>query len=69
MVKAKIERDADGVYRIICKRAKYKHWHELGKHRETDMAFQQALRGGALGLCQEIHERSTLFSNSAKNKA
>lgn len=62
MVKACIERDATGTHRVFCKRAKYKHWHELGKHRETDVAFEQALKAGTLQFEPVILDKSTLFS-------
>lgn len=62
MVNACIERDSNGTHRIICKRAKYKHWHELGKHRETDVAFEQALKSGMLKWNPGIVDHSELFS-------
>ena len=61
MVNACIERDANGTHRVICKRAKYKHWHELGKHRETDAAFEQALAAGTVVWFPKIIEPPTLF--------
>ena len=63
MVNACIERDANGIHRVICKRAKYKHWHELGKHRETDAAFEQALAAGTVVWLPKIIEPPTLFKN------
>lgn len=36
MVKARLERDANGSHRIFVQRAKFKHWFELGKHRLAD---------------------------------
>lgn len=27
-----------------CQRAKYKHWHLIGTHRETDIEFRRALK-------------------------
>ena len=61
MVNACIERDANGIHRVICKRAKYKHWHELGKHRETDAAFEQALAAGTVVWLPKIIGPPTLF--------
>lgn len=61
MVNACIERDANGTHRVICKRAKYKHWHELGKHRETDIAFEQALKDGTVLWNPAIEDKTRLF--------
>ena len=61
MVNAYIERDANGTHRVICKRAKYKHWHELGKHRETDIAFEQALKDGTVLWNPAIENKTRLF--------
>ena len=47
-INARIARDANGVFRIYCKRAKYKHWFELGRHADTDAAFEQALAAGTV---------------------
>ena len=61
MVNACIERDANGTHRVICKRAKYKHWHELGQHRETDVAFEQALKDGTVRWNPAIEDKTRLF--------
>lgn len=61
MVIAYIERDANGIHRVICKRAKYKHWHELGKHRETDAAFEKALASGIIWWNPLIKDKTKLF--------
>ena len=45
---AHIARDANGVCRVFAKRAKYKHWFELGRHAATDAAFEQALAAGTV---------------------
>lgn len=58
---AMIRRDANGTHRVFCKRDKYKHWHELGRHRETDIAFQRALRAGTLVWSDTIKEHFALF--------
>lgn len=61
MVNACIHRDVNGTHRVFCKRAKYKHWHELGRHRETDVAFYRGLQAGTLHWEPEIVERDKLF--------
>lgn len=61
MVNACIHRDSNGTHRVFCKRAKYKHWHELGRHRETDVAFPKALQAGAIHWEPEIIDHSRLF--------
>lgn len=58
---AYIARDARGVCRIYCKRAKYKHWFELGRHADTDAAFEQALAAGTVCWNPGIVDRSKLF--------
>ena len=61
-VVAVIKRDTVGTHRVFCKRAKYKHWHELGKHRETDVAFSKALKVGKVVWKPEIDIPNTLFA-------
>ena len=60
-VDAHIVRDPAGTCRIFCKRAKHKWWFELGKHQETDAAFEQALAVGAVNWKHNIVDRSKLF--------
>ena len=60
-VDAYIMRDADGKCRIMVKRAKYKHWFELGRHAETDAAFEQALADGSVRWNPRIVDLSRLF--------
>jgi len=60
-MKARIERDVTGVFRIFCKRDKYKHWFELGKHKPTDMAFSKALKDGSIVWESCIIDRMQLF--------
>ena len=60
-VDARIVRDPSGVCRIFVKRAKYKHWFELGQHRETDAAFECALNESAVIWDTKIIDRSKLF--------
>ena len=61
MVVAQIVRDSSGVCRIFCKRQKYKHWFELGKHNETDMAFEKAYTDGKLRWRPQIVDHTKLF--------
>lgn len=60
-VKAYIARDPSGVCRVFVKRAKHKHWFELGQHRETDTAFERALMAGAVVWKPGIVDRTQLF--------
>ena len=60
-VNAHIVRDPAGTCRIFCKREKHKWWFELGKHPETDAAFEQALATGAVNWKPNIVDRSKLF--------
>ena len=60
-VQAYIARDAAGIHRIFCKRAKYKWWFELGQHRETDIAFQKALASGKIQWRGQIEDKTQLF--------
>lgn len=60
-VDARIVRDPAGVCRVFCKRAKHKWWFELGKHRETDVAFELALERGEVRFEGKIHDRTKLF--------
>ena len=60
-VDAYIARDPNGIYRVMVKRAKYKHWFELGQHRPTDSAFEQAFATGAVCLGSAIVDRTKLF--------
>lgn len=60
-VNAYIARDANGVFRIYCQRAKYKHWFQLGKHAETDTAFEQALAVGSVCWLPKIVDPGKLF--------
>ncbi len=60
-VDAHIVRDPAGTCRIFCKRAKHKWWFELGRHAETDAAFEQALAAGTIRWKPEIVDRSKLF--------
>ena len=61
-VDAYIARDPAGVCRVFVKRAKYKHWFELGEHRPTDTAFERALMAGAVVWKPIIAEKMQLFA-------
>ena len=60
-VDAYIARDPSGVCRVMVKRSKYKHWFELGRHRETDVAFERALAVGSVAWKPGIVDRTQLF--------
>lgn len=60
-VLAYISRDAAGTHRVFCKRAKYKWWFELGRHKETDIAFQRALAEGKVRWKEQIQDSTQLF--------
>ena len=65
-VDAYIARDANGVCRVYCKRAKYKHWFELGRHADTDAAFEQALAAGLVCWESRIIDPGKLFWKKEK---
>ena len=60
-VNAYIARDPAGVCRVFVKRAKYKHWFELGKHAPTDAAFERSLSANLIRWRTEIEDRTKLF--------
>ena len=60
-VNAYIARDAHGVCRVMVKRAKYKHWFQLGRHAATDAAFEQALAAGTVRWEPKIVDPGQLF--------
>ena len=60
-VNAYIARDAHGVFRVFAKRAKYKHWFQLGRHAATDAAFEQALAAGIVRWEPKIVDPGKLF--------
>ena len=60
-VNAYIARDPNGICRVMVKRAKFKHWFELGRHRETDVAFERALVVGSVAWKPGIVDRTQLF--------
>lgn len=60
-VDAYIARDPNGIYRVMVKRAKYKHWFELGQHGPTDAAFEQALAAGTVRWNPAIEDKTQLF--------
>lgn len=60
-VDAYIARDPNGICRVMVKRAKYKHWFELGQHGPTDAAFEQALASGRVRWNDRILDKTKLF--------
>lgn len=60
-VKATIARDARGVCRIYCQRSARKWWFELGRHAETDAAFEQAYGAGSVSWSTKIIDPGKLF--------
>ena len=60
-VNAYIARDAKGVCRVFCQRARRKWWFELGQHRETDRAFEAALAAGEVDWRTKIVDPGKLF--------
>ena len=60
-VDAYIARDPNGICRIMVKRAKFKHWFELGQHGPTDAAFEQALAAGTVRWNPAIEDKTKLF--------
>lgn len=61
MVKARLEKDAGGVHRVFVQRAKYKHWFELGKHRDSDSLFYRAYSLGDIQWEKDILDHDSLF--------
>lgn len=61
MVKARIRRWADGTIHIEAQRNKFKHWFELGEHRETDARFETALAAGSVCWETRIVDPVKLF--------
>ena len=61
-VDAYIARDPAGVCRVFVKRAKYKHWFELGEHGPTDAAFERAMIAGTVVWKPCVVDKMQLFS-------
>ena len=61
MVKARLEKDANGVHRVFVQRAKYKHWFELGKHKDSTNLFYQAYNLGSLQWEKDVLDHNSLF--------
>ena len=55
MVKARVG------YTVECQRAKYKHWHQIGTHTETDIEFRRALRDGSVQWLSKVFEPEFMF--------
>jgi len=51
-------------YLIRIKRGKFKHWHDLGQHKETDLAFRRALKSGTVIWRPEIEENSLFLKKN-----
>jgi len=66
MVKARLERDANGSHRIFVQRAKFKHWFELGKHRDSTNLFYWAYVQGSVQWEKDVLDHNSLFD---KNKS
>lgn len=61
-VQARIRKPANGgILYIEIKRAKYKHWHIIGCHYESDIAFKRALAAGTVVWLPKIVEPPKLF--------
>lgn len=60
-VDAYIARDPNGICRVMVKRAKFKHWFQLGRHAATDAAFEQALAAGTVRWEPKIVDPGKLF--------
>lgn len=59
---ARIRKPADGGRPYIeIKRAKFKHWHIIGMHEESDLAFRVALAAGEVRWLPQIVEEGQLF--------
>ena len=48
-------------YTVECQRAKYKHWHQIGTHTETDIEFRRALGDGSVQWLRKVFESEFLF--------
>lgn len=60
-VQARIRKPENGIPYIEIKRAKYKHWHIIGCHYESDEAFKRALARGTVVWLPKIIEPPNLF--------
>ena len=61
MVKARVRYKARVGYTVECQRAKYKHWHQIGTHTETDIEFRRALRDGSVQWLRKVFEPEFMF--------
>ena len=61
MVKARVRYMARVGYTVECQRAKYKHWHPIGTHKETDIEFRRALGDGSVQWLRKVFESEFLF--------
>lgn len=61
-VKARVRRSGtDGSGQIEIQRGKYKHWFQMGEHRETDAAFERALASGIVVWNPKIIDPGKIF--------
>ena len=63
MVKAKIEKDSNGIHRIFVQRAKFKHWFELGTHKATTSMFYKHYSLNDIIWDKSIISTDTLFKS------
>ena len=61
MVKARVKYHARVGYTVECQRAKYKHWHLIGTHTDTDIEFRRALGDGSVQWLRKGSSRSLCF--------
>ena len=60
-----VTKPGSGEFRIEVQRAKFKHWHELGKHDETDRFFWRAYSLGAILWARDVRYEDEIFGKSA----
>ena len=61
IVEARVKYHARVGYTVECQRAKYKHWHLIGTHRETDIEFKRALGDGSVQWLRKVFEPEFMF--------
>lgn len=61
MVKARVRYMARVGYTVECQRAKYKHWHLIGTHTDTDIEFRRALKDGSVQWLGKVFEPEFTF--------
>lgn len=68
MVKARVKYAGRVGYTVECQRAKYKHWHVIGTHRETDIEFRRSLKDGSVQWLSKVFEPEFSFERFKKKK-